>query len=113
GPPPTVEGILGHCLVLFGTTAEREDYFISLTLMKAFFFTNPNHRSGIRAKRSIAQRNLIDNCGSIHQPTDSANVGPRNSRIVEDRGIFGSSTMKLVVHFLSGNSQGFTSGIEI
>ena len=42
-PPPAVERILSHFLLLLGSLAQGKHDLVSLTLMEAFLFAYPNH----------------------------------------------------------------------
>src|SRR3984957_6350033 len=59
-PPPAIQSILRHRLLFLRTSAQAQHNVESLTLMKALFFTDSNHRACIWPIGAAAQRNLVD-----------------------------------------------------
>src|SRR5205814_7778494 len=55
-PPPAVERVLRHRLLLGSAGAELHHDVEALALMKALFLADPDHRSRIRAEGTAAER---------------------------------------------------------
>ena len=85
----------------------------TLTLVETLFFTDFHHRAGVRPVRGPAQRHLIDDSGTVHQPADYADIGPTQRRIVKDGGVFHLAVEHLLIDVLPGAAQRFRRAVEV
>ena len=88
-PPPAVERVLRHRLLLGRAPAQLHHDVEALALVKALFLADADHRARVRAERAAAQRNLVHDRRAVDQPADRADVGPGQRRIVEDARVLG------------------------
>src|SRR5262249_23922648 len=57
----------------------------ALALVEALLLANPHHRPAVGTIRRLLQRHLVHDRRAIHQPSDRADIGPAQRRVVEDR----------------------------
>ncbi|MFK4569165.1 hypothetical protein ABIF94_000601 [Bradyrhizobium ottawaense] len=88
-PPPAVQRILRHRLLLVRAAAQRQHDLVALALMERLLLADPDHRARIGAVGAAAQRDLVHDRGAVDQPADGADISPGQRRIVEDRGVLG------------------------
>ena len=88
-PPPAVQRVLRHRLLLRRAAAQRHHDLVALALVEAFLLADADHGARVGAVAAAAERDLVHDRRAVHQPADGADVGPRQRRIVEDRGILG------------------------
>ena len=112
-PPPAVQRVLRHRLLLLGAAAQRQHDFKALALMERLFLADADHRARIGTVGAAAQRDLVHDRGAIDQPADRADVGPGQRRIVEDRGIFRLPRQHQVDQFFARGAERLGGGVEI
>src|SRR6185436_4633502 len=105
-PPVAVERLLRH-LLLVGrpAAAERHHDLEALALMEALLLADADHRPGIGTEAAAAERDLVHDRRTVHQPADDADIGPGERRVVEDRGILGLAREQLVDHLLARDAE--------
>ena len=113
GPPPAVQGVLRHGFLLGGAAAEGQHDLEALALVEGFLLADADHGAGVGAVGATAERDLVHDGGAVDQPADGTNVGPGESRVVEDGTVFGAAGEELVDEFLAGDVQGFGGGVEV
>ena len=94
-PPPTVEGILCHRLLLLSALCQGHHDLEPLALVKAFFLADTHHGAGIGTVTALAERYLVHNGGTIYEPTHSANVGPCEGGVVKDAAVLGFAAVQV------------------
>ena len=113
-PPPAVHSILNHRPLRLGALAHHgQQGLVALALMKTFFAANTHHGPGIGCIGTAAQRDLVHDRSTIHQPADGAHVGPGQGGVVEDRAVLGPPVQQGVCHVPARGAQGFGCGIQV
>ncbi len=83
-PPPAVDGVLRHRVLLGGAVRERVEQLESLPLVEGLLLADAHHRSRVRSVRAAAERDLVGDRRTVDEPADGAHVGPGERRVVED-----------------------------
>src|ERR1022692_1408055 len=112
-PPPSVERVLRHRFLRRGPLTQRHHDVEALTLVKALLLADANHRSRVRPERAPAQRYLIHDRRAVDQPSDGADVGPGQRRIVEDARILGFAGMQIGDELIARNAQRLRGAIKV
>ena len=112
-PPPTVQGILGHTSLGRRSLRHHGHDLKALPLVKTLFFTDTDHRPGVRAVRTPAERYLIHDGRAVHQPADRADIRPREGRIIKDTGILRFPGKQISYQLIAADAQGFGGAIKI
>ena len=112
-PPPAVQRVLRHRLLLVGAAAQHQHDLKTLALMEGFLLADADHRARIGTVGTAAQRDLVHDRRAIDQPADGADVGPGQRRIIEDRGIFCLPRQHQVDQFFARGAERFGGGVEI
>ena len=86
-PPEPVDRLLHHRALLVGAAHHRHQQLEALPLVEGLLLADPDHRPAVGAVRRPAQRHLVADRGAVDQPADGADVGVRQRRVVEDRGV--------------------------
>ena len=112
-PPPAIQRVLRHRLLLFGAARQRQHDLKALALVEGFFLADADHRARIGTIGTAAQRDLVHDRRAIDQPADRADVGPGQRRIIEDRGILGFPRQHQVDQFFARGAERLGGGVEI
>ena len=86
---------------------------ITLTLVKTLLLADADHCPAIRTITGALKRYLIHNGSSINQPSDSTNICPTQSRVVEDAGIFRLAFVKFIDELISVNTHGLSGAVQV
>ena len=85
-PPPSVQGVLGHRLLLAALPCTSLiSRLVALALVERLLLADPDHGPGIGPVRAPGEHHLVGDGGSVDEPADGADVGPGQRRVVEDR----------------------------
>ena len=112
-PPPAIQRVLRHRLLLRRALAQRYHDLEALALVEALFLADTDHRPRIGTVRAPTQRDLVHDCGAVDKPADGADIRPAQCRVVEDRGIFCASVEQLLDQVLPRHAQRFGGGVEV
>ena len=112
-PPPAVDGVLHHGLLLGRAAHHHQQRFISLALMEGLLLAHAHHRTRIRAIRAAAQRHLIHDGRAVHQPADHAHIGPGERGVVEDRAVLGAARVQRVQHLVAAGAERLCGAVQI
>ena len=96
-PPPAVQRVLRHRLLLGRAVGQRHHDLVALALVEALFLADADHGARIRPVGAAAERDLVHDRRAVDQPADGADIGPGQRRIVEDRGVFRLAGQQLLV----------------
>ena len=113
GPPPAGQRVLCHGLLRLGAAAQGHHDLVALALVEAFFLAHAHHGAGVGAVAAAAQRDLVHDRRTIHQPADGADIGPGQRGIVEDAAVFGAAGQELVQQLLPRHAQGFRGRVQV
>ncbi len=86
-PPEPVDRLLHHRALLVGAAHHRHQQLVALALVERLLLADPDHRPPVGAVRRPAQRHLVADRGAVDEPADGPDVGVRQRRVVEDRGV--------------------------
>src|SRR3546814_14434592 len=79
--------------------------YVRPILLKRFFLAHPYHGARIRAVGTSAQGNLVDDGGAVDQPSDHADIGPGQRRVIENAGILGLARVQVVDQVVSSEER--------
>ncbi len=112
-PPPTVERILGHRPLGGGAVGQREHDLESLPLVEALLLADPDHRPRVRAVGATAERHLVHDRGSVDEPPDGTDIGPRECGVVEDRRVLLATGVQAVEQLAAWRAEGLGGSVEV
>src|SRR6266567_4018068 len=112
-PPPAVERVLGHRLLLGRSAAKRHHDVEALPLVEALFLADADHRPRVRPERAPAQGNLVHDRRAVDQPADGADVRPGERRIVEDARVLGLAGVQVGDELIARDAERFRRRVEV
>ena len=113
GPPVAVDGVLRHLLLRRGAVRERVQDLEALPLVERLLLADPDHRPRVGAVGAPAQRDLVGDRRAVDQPADRADIGPREGRVVEDRGVLLPAGVQRVEQVGAVDAEGLRGGVEV
>src|SRR5690349_3283428 len=112
-PPPPIERVLRHAPLRRRSSRERHHDLVALPLVEVLFLADPHHRAGIRPIRRLREHRLIDDRRAVDQPTNGADVRPRQRRIIENARVLGRSIEQLLNKFLAIDAERLRSAVDV
>ncbi len=112
-PPEPVDRLLHHRALLVGAAHHRGEQLEALALVEGLLLADPDHRAAVGAVRRPAQRHLVADRRSVDQPADGADVGVRQGRVVEDRGVLLPALDEHLGQLAPGGAERLARGVEV
>ena len=112
-PPPAVRRLLHHLPLRVGAVDHGQQQLVALPLVERLLLADPDHRPRVRAVRAAAQRHLVADRRPVDEPADDADVGVRERRVVEDRGVLLLRLDELLGELLAVHAERLGGGVEV
>ena len=112
-PPEPVDGLLHHGALLVGAAHHRRQQLEALALVEGLLLADPDHRAAVRPVRRPAQRHLVADRRAVDQPADRADVGVRQRRVVEDRGVLLPALDEHLGELAARGAERLAGGVEV
>src|SRR5262249_51738383 len=112
-PPPAVERILRHPLLLRRAVRHRNHDLVALALVEALFLANAHHCASIRPVARPLQRYLVHDRRAVDEPADRANIRPGKRRVIENGRVLRLAGVQRFDHLLAARPERLRSTIEI
>jgi len=84
-----------------------------LALVERLLLADADHSPGVGTVGTAAERHLVHDRRAVHQPADRADVGPVESRVVEDAGVFLPAIVEPVEKLLAIDAERLGGGVEV
>ncbi len=104
-PPPAIERILRHLLLLGRAARQRQHDLEPLALVKALFLADTYHRTRIRTVGTATNRNLIHDRRAVDQPADRTHIRPGQGRVIENARVLRGAREQLFDHLLARDAE--------
>ena len=112
-PPVPVHRVLRHGLLAGRSVREGVKDLEPLTLVERLLLADADHGPGVRAVGAAAQRDLVHDGRTVHEPADRPDVGPVKGRVVEDAGVLLLPGVEQVEEFLAIDAERLGGGVEV
>ena len=113
GIPKPVQRILRHLLLSSRAVGHLHHDVETLALVERLFLANAYHRSAVRSVRGPLQRHLVHDRRPVDQPAHRPHVGPSQSRVVEDGGVFHPAVIQPFDQFVPAHAQRLGRAVKI
>jgi hypothetical protein len=112
-PPVPVHRVLGHLLLRRRPVREGVEDLESLALMERFLLADAHHGPGVGTVGAAAQRHLVHDGRTVHEPADRAHVGPVEGRVVEDARVLLPAGQQQVDEFVAVDAERLGRRVEV